>query len=121
MSAAAGDPFDLLVVGTGSAERPPPCVAPEPAGASRSSTRALWRDVRAARLRSEKGVVGAAEALDWNERMRGSGIDGASRIDWADLMRFKRTFTQPAPAQREAQFAQCGVTMYHGRQLCFAR
>ncbi|HEY6485863.1 MAG TPA: NAD(P)/FAD-dependent oxidoreductase [Candidatus Cybelea sp.] len=115
MSAAAGDPVDLLVVGTGSA-----------------GTAAALRCARAGRrvaivderpyggtcvLRGcdpKKVLVGVAEVLDWSERMRGSGIGGTSSIVWADLMRFKQTFTQPAPAQREAQFAQCSVTMYHG-------
>jgi hypothetical protein len=37
--------------------------------------------------------------------MRGSGFhwDGA-RLDWLELMRFKRTFTYPVPKSREEAF-----------------
>jgi glutathione reductase (NADPH) len=30
-------------------------------------------------------------------------------------MRFKRTFTQPVPADREQQFSQAGIAVFHGR------
>jgi len=37
------------------------------------------------------------------------------RIDWPALMRFKRTFTEPVPADREQQFLQTGIAVFHGR------
>lgn len=49
----------------------------------------------------KKVLVGAAELVDWQRRMAGHGVTGDVRIDWADLMRFKRTFTDPAPANVE--------------------
>ena len=36
-------------------------------------------------------------------------------IDWAALMRFKRTDTDPAPAFFEHNFAQAGIEAFHGR------
>ena len=36
-------------------------------------------------------------------------------IDWAALMRFKRTDTDPAPAFFEQSFAQAGIEAFHGR------
>src|SRR5438094_7635724 len=48
--------------------------------------------------------------------MRGNGFhwDGA-RSDWLELMRFKRTFTDPVPKSREEAFAETGITAFHGR------
>src|SRR5215469_11411096 len=58
----------------------------------------------------KKVLVGAAEVLDWTRRMRGRGFhaDGA-RLDWRELMQFKRTFTDPVPKNREEAFAQGGI------------
>jgi len=112
--------FDLIVVGTGG-----------------SGTEAALRCSQAGRrvaivderpyggtcpLRGcdpKKVLVGAGELIDWSQRMRGSGIAGESRIDWAELMRFKRTFTDPVPAEREASLRESGVVTFHG-VACFA-
>ncbi len=107
--------FDLVVVGTGSSGR---SVALACAGAG-------WRvaivDERpyggTCELRGcdpKKVLVGAAELIDWSERMQGSGIGGAIRIDWSELMRFKRSFTEPVPKERESEFRKLGITTYHG-------
>jgi glutathione reductase (NADPH) len=58
--------------------------------------------------------VGAAELIDWSERMKGSGIDGAIGIDWTQLMRFKRSFTDPVPVERESALRKLGIATYHG-------
>ena len=64
----------------------------------------------------KKVLVGAAEALDWARRMQGKGFQGDdARLDWRELMRFKRTFTDPVPKSREEAFAQAGITAFHGR------
>src|SRR6478672_1680940 len=64
----------------------------------------------------KKVLVGAAEALDWARRMEGKGLQGDGlRLDWRELMRFKRTFTDPVPKSREEAFAQAGITAFHGR------
>jgi glutathione reductase (NADPH) len=46
----------------------------------------------------KKVLVGGAELVDWNRRMQGYGVlaDGLT-IDWPQLLRFKRTFTDPVP------------------------
>jgi glutathione reductase (NADPH) len=62
----------------------------------------------------KKVLVGGAELVDWHRRMTGWGIAGDARIDWPALMRFKRTFTDLVPAQREAAFQKAGVTTFHG-------
>src|ERR671939_455423 len=64
----------------------------------------------------KKVLVGGAELVDWNRRMQGRGVSSASPVlDWPALMRFKRTFTDPAPGQNERSFASAGIGMLHGR------
>lgn len=62
----------------------------------------------------KKVLVGAAELMAWHRRMTGHGIVGDVRIDWADLMRFKRTFTDPTPANIEQSLSHSGIATYHG-------
>src|SRR5713226_2735555 len=46
--------------------------------------------------------------------MQGRGVTGDTRISWPDLMRFKRTFTDPVPANQEQAFEKAGIATYHG-------
>jgi thioredoxin reductase len=64
----------------------------------------------------KKVLVGAAEVVDWNQRMQGHGLpSGSVQIDWPALMRFKNTFTDPVPDRREEGFRQAGIATFHGR------
>jgi glutathione reductase (NADPH) len=64
----------------------------------------------------KKVLVGAAEVIDWARRMKGKGIRSDQlSIDWHELMRFKRTFTQPVPKRQEEGFAEAGIVAFHGR------
>src|SRR6202049_3362749 len=68
---------------------------------------------------AKKVLVGAAEAVDWTRRMKGKGIQAANlQIDWPELMRFKRSFTEPVPKRREDGFAKAGIAAFHGRAHC---
>ena len=108
--------FDLVVLGTG-------------AGASTVATkcrRAGW-DVAlvdalpyggTCALRGcdpKKVLVGAAEVVDAARRFTGHGVSGTAAIQWPELMRFKRTFTDPVPAGREEALAKAGISAFHGR------
>ncbi len=109
--------FDLIAIGTGSA-------ASSVASKCRS---AGWQvaivDSRpfggTCALRGcdpKKVLVGAADALDWVQRMRGKGIRAdQARIDWPELMRFKQSFVESVPEHREASFAKAGIVAFHGR------
>jgi len=109
--------FDVIAIGTGSAAS---------AVASRSRKEG-WRvaivDSRpyggTCALRGcdpKKVLVGAAESVDWIRRMKGKGIQAAKlRIDWPELMRFKRSFTETVPKRREDEFAKAGIAAFHGR------
>jgi glutathione reductase (NADPH) len=48
--------------------------------------------------------------------MKGKGIHAEKlQIDWPELMRFKRSFTEPVPKRREDGFAKAGIAAFHGR------
>jgi glutathione reductase (NADPH) len=64
----------------------------------------------------KKVLVSAAEVIDWNHRMGGRGIDNTRdiHIKWPELMRFKRSFTEPVPKGREEQFSKAEIVTFHG-------
>jgi glutathione reductase (NADPH) len=48
--------------------------------------------------------------------MKGNGIQASKlRIDWPELMRFKRSFTEPVPKRREDEIRKAGIAAFHGR------
>src|SRR3546814_4050244 len=56
-----------------------------------------------------------AEVIDSARLMRGKGIDDSGlSINWADLMKHKRGFTDPVPQNMEAGPARNGVEPLHG-------
>ena len=64
----------------------------------------------------KKVLVGAVEVIDWNHRMGDKGINNTKdiHIKWPELMRFKRSFTEPVPKTREEQFSNAGIATFHG-------
>lgn len=107
--------FDLIVIGTG------------PGGASVASVcaNAGWnvaivddRDYGGTcPLRGcdpKKVLVGAAELIDRNKRMQGSGIQANAQINWQELINFKETFTEPVPEAMEKSLNDAGVETFHG-------
>ena len=64
----------------------------------------------------KKVLVAAAEVIDGVQRMGGKDVvAGHVRIDWPALQRFKRSFTDPVPEQREQGYARQGIEALHGR------
>jgi glutathione reductase (NADPH) len=63
----------------------------------------------------KKILVQGAQVVDWQRRMSSNGVIGDSRIDWSALMRFKKTFTDSVPGQREKSLREAGVTTFNGR------
>ncbi len=108
--------FDLVVLGTGGAG----------SVAARQCKRAGWEvaviDSRpfggTCALRGcdpKKVLVGVADVMDWLRRMQDYGISSSElRLQWQDLMRFKRTFTDSVPENREQSFARAGIAAFHG-------
>lgn len=63
----------------------------------------------------KKMLVAAAEAIDSSRRMCGNGIVGDVRIDWSEVIAFKRTFTDPIPGKHEHRYHEKGISTFHGR------
>ncbi|WP_372071456.1 NAD(P)/FAD-dependent oxidoreductase [Tistrella mobilis] len=56
-----------------------------------------------------------AEIVDAVCLMRGKGVeDDGLRINWADLVAFKRSFTDKMPGRIEGNLEENGVTTFHG-------
>ena len=63
----------------------------------------------------KKVLVRAAELMDWIARAEGNGVRTKdAHIDWAELMRFKRTFTAPETDAKNEMFEEAGITRYRG-------
>ena len=108
--------FDVVVIGTGEAGS---TVATRCAAAGKKvaivDSRPFGGTCGLRGCDPKKVLVGAAEVVDRQRRMEGRGVAGDVRIDWAELIRFKATFTDPFPKQREDGFLQAGVETFRGR------
>lgn len=109
--------FDVLVLGTGSAAQTVAYTC-RAAGWSVAivDSRPFGGTCQLRGCDPKKVLVGMAELVDWSQRMQGKGIGAPGlSLTWSDLMRFKRTFTDPAPEQNEQSFAEAGISARHGR------
>lgn len=63
----------------------------------------------------KKVLIAAVRVLDSASAYADRGVfDGAPRLDWAKLMQFKRTFTDPVPAKRLQTYEDAGIAALHG-------
>jgi glutathione reductase (NADPH) len=62
----------------------------------------------------KKMLVSGAEAIDAAHRMQGHGVTGELRINWPELIAFKRSFTDPVPQKQETRYAEQGIDAFHG-------
>lgn len=109
--------FDVVVIGTGSAAS---AVAMRCRAAGWTTavidSRPFGGTCALRGCDPKKILVGAAEALDWAQRLDGNGIRANGiRIDWPALMRFKRSMIEAVPKNREQGFAKKGIETFHGR------
>jgi glutathione reductase (NADPH) len=112
-----GNIFDLIVIGTGTA-----------ASTAASECRSAGWNVAiidslpfggTCALRGcepKKVLVEAAKIIDSNQRHENKGITGSGgiSINWSDLIRFKRTFTEPFTKHREDGYIKAGIVPFHG-------
>ncbi len=116
--------FDLIVIGTGSA-----------ASAAAHECRSKGWSVAiidslpfggTCALRGcdpKKVLVEAAKIIDSNQRHQNKGISSSQEINikWSDLIRFKRTFTEPFPENRENGYIKAGINVFHGHAKFIGR
>ena len=110
-----GQPFDLVILGTGTAAR-----------VAAMRVRSAGRTVAVVDCKPyggtcalrgcdpKKMLVGGASVIDHARRMRGKGVAGEIHIDWPELIAFKRGFTDPVPQKQEDSYAAKGIATFHG-------
>jgi glutathione reductase (NADPH) len=112
-----GGTFDLIIIGTGTAA----------SSAAFDCRSAGWKVAIIDSLpfggtcalrgcEPKKVLVEAAKTIDSSQRHQNKGITGSERIHirWSDLIRFKRTFTEPFPKDREDSYVKAGIIPFHG-------
>lgn len=62
----------------------------------------------------KKMLIAGAEAIDAKRRMLGHGLAGEVRIDWAELIRFKHSFTDSIPEKQQQRYHEAGIVTFHG-------
>jgi len=107
--------FDVVIIGTGSAGKQ----VAETARAAGKSV-AIIDKLPFGGTCSQRGcdpkkiLVGAAEIVARSTDLAGKGITEQAAINWADLMAFKKTFTDSIPENTEKKFADLGIAQFHG-------
>ena len=109
--------FDLIVIGTGTAA----------STTARECSSAGWKVAIIDSLsfggtcalrgcEPKKVLVEAIKVVDSAQRHQNNGLLGSDKIHikWSDLIRFKRTFTEPFPKQREEGYKKAGIVPFHG-------
>ena len=64
---------------------------------------------------AKKPLVNAAAAVQAGQRLTGRGVDRGTRIDWRDLIRFKRSFTDPIPDRTRQDLTDAGIELIEGQ------
>lgn len=62
----------------------------------------------------KKMLVAVTEGVERAHSMQGKGLVADPRIDWPEMMAFKRTFTEAMPPRIEAGIEEAGITTLHG-------
>ena len=107
--------FDLIVIGTGSAGAMAAQTVRETGKRVAIIDKLPFGGTCSQRgCDPKKVLVGAAEIVARSEQLVGKGIEGKAAINWSDLMRFKKTFTDAIPENTETKFADLGIKTFHG-------
>src|SRR5712692_11559405 len=106
--------FDLIVIGSGSAAQ---TVASKCRAAGWTvamvDTRPFGGTCALRGCDPKKVLVGAGAAVDAARLLSGKGVrPDRLAIDWAELIRFKRTFTDPHPERLKAKLAGDGIVTF---------
>ncbi len=110
------DVFDLIVLGSGpAATRVANRCAKERWRVAVVDPRPVGGTCALHGCNPKKVLVRAAELVDRARRMHGHGTSlGGAVIDWGDLVRFKRTFTEPVSEGKRQSFEELGIEIIQG-------
>ncbi len=107
--------FDLMVIGGGTGGN----------GVARAAAGAGWKVASVdclpfggtCALRGcdpKKMLIAVTEGVEWARAMAGKGLSAEVSVNWADMIAFKRTFTDAMPPRIESGLEKAGVTVLHG-------
>ena len=107
--------FDLMVIGGGTGGN----------GVARAAAGAGWKVASVdclpfggtCALRGcdpKKMLIAVTEGVEWARAMAGKGLSAEVSVNWADMIAFKRTFTDNMPPRIESGLEKAGVTVLHG-------
>ena len=107
--------FDLIVIGTGTAARTAAMRVSEAGWTVAVIDEKPFGGTCALRgCDPKKMLIAGAEVIDAQRRMSPNGIDGDVRIDWPELIAFKRSFTDPIPQKHEQLYQEKRIATLHG-------
>lgn len=107
--------FDLLVIGTGTAAMVAAMrVRREGRSVAVIDEKPFGGTCALRGCDPKKMLVAGEEVIYAQRRMREHGINGDVRIDWPDLIRFKRSFTDSIPEKHEHRYHEVGIATFHG-------
>ena len=107
--------FDLIVIGAGTGGN----------GVARMTAAAGWKVAvidalpygGTCALRGcdpKKMLIAVTEGVDWARNLEGKGLAAKPRVEWAEMIAFKRTFTDAMPGRIETGLKKAGITTLHG-------
>jgi len=107
--------FDLIVIGGGTGGN----------GVARAATAAGWKVASidslpfggTCALRGcdpKKMLIAVTEGVEWAHNLAGKGLKSQTSVDWAEMIAFKRTFTDTMPGRVEGGLEKAGITVMHG-------
>lgn len=107
--------YDVIVIGSGVAGQ---TAASELAGAGKrvamTDSREYGGTCALRGCEPKKVLFTASEVVERTRAQSGNGPVGPVALDWASLVAFKRSFTDPVPKRMEEWLAGAGVTLLHG-------
>jgi glutathione reductase (NADPH) len=107
--------FDVLVIGTGTSGYTLAHACREAKRSVAVADNRPYGGTCAMRgCQPKKYLVAAAEVVELTHQMSTIGVQPATGIDWAALMRSKTAFTSAVPARTEHDFKEAGIEMFHG-------
>jgi glutathione reductase (NADPH) len=107
--------YDVVVIGSGPAGG---TIAPQCRSAGRTVALVEAREFGGTcpnrGCNPKKVLLSAAEAVNRSRDMHERGVWGEITVDWPELMRFKRSFTEPVSERNENAFKNRGIDIYRG-------
>lgn len=108
--------FDLIVIGAGTGGN----------GVARMTAAAGWKVAVVDHLPyggtcalrgcdPKKMLIAVTEGVDWARNLEGKGLAAETSVEWAEMIAFKRSFTDAMPGRIEAGLKKAGITTLHGQ------